>query len=150
MKLILLERIHNLGKLGDQVNVKPGFGRNYLLPQGKAIIANAANVKIFESRRAELEQRAIKQLTEAQQRAKSLENMVLTIPARVSEEQKLYGSIGATEIAAAIKDQGLTVKKQEVLLPSGPIRTLGEFDIRLLLLHDFEVTIKLSVVPLET
>lgn len=149
MQVILLERIRNFGNLGDQVNVKPGYARNYLLPQGKAIIANPDNVKVFEGRRAELEAVAAKHLAESKKRADALSKLELVISARVSEEHKLYGSIGATEIIEAIKEQGLEAHKQEVQLPEGPFRAIGEYEVKLILQDEVSATLKLTIVAVK-
>lgn len=148
MKVILLEGIGNLGKLGDAVIVKPGYGRNYLLPRGKAVVATAANIKYFEERREELLTAEQNRIAAAQKRAEELSKLQLTISARVSDEGKLYGSVGATEIVRAIAAAGLEAHKQEVQLPNGPFRTLGDDFVVSLYLHhgDIVATIKLSIV----
>ena len=148
MKVILLESIGTLGKLGESVDVKPGFGRNYLLPQGKAVLATAQKIKLFEERRAELEQAEQQRLQLAKQRGTELAKLHLTLAARVSEEGKLYGSIGATEIVDAITAAGVEAHRQEVLLPNGPFRHLGEEFVVDLSLHHGEVLtrIKLTIV----
>lgn len=148
MKVILLEGIGNLGKLGDTVVVKPGFGRNYLLPQGKAVPATSANIKYFEDRRNDLEHAEKDRIAIAKHRAEELSKLHLTISARVSEEGKLYGSVGATEIVHAITKAGFEAHKQEVQLPNGPFRTLGEDLVVNLYLHhgDIVATVKLNIV----
>jgi large subunit ribosomal protein L9 len=148
VKVILLEGIGNLGRLGDTVTVKPGYGRNYLLSQGKAVLATQEKIKYFEARRVELEQAETDRLTAAKKRAEELSKLHLTIAARVSEEGKLYGSIGATEIVHAIEQAGLEAHKQEVQLPNGPFRSLGEdFAVSLYLHHgDVVATVKLTIV----
>lgn len=145
MELILLEKVQNLGDLGDTVSVKPGFGRNFLLPQGKAIPATAKNVAEFEAKRAELEKVEKGRLSEAEKRAESLADVTLTITANASEEGKLYGSIGPREISDAMAAEGHEVEKSEVIMGEGPIRATGEFDIHLQLHADVETTIKLIV-----
>jgi large subunit ribosomal protein L9 len=145
MELILLEKVQNLGDLGDTVTVKPGFGRNYLLPQGKAVPATAENVARFETQRADLEAAAEDRLTRAQGRAKKLADVVITIAVNASEEGKLYGSIGPREISSALEDAGHEVEKSEVIMSEGPVRLTGEFDIHLQLHADVETHIKLIV-----
>ena len=145
MELILLEKVQNLGDLGDTVNVKPGFGRNYLLPQGKAVPATAENVARFEAQRAEFEEAAEHRLSRAEARAKELADVVLRIAVNASEEGKLYGSIGPREISSALEEAGHEVEKSEVIMGEGPVRNTGEFDIHLQLHADVETQIKLIV-----
>ncbi len=145
MDLILLEKVQNLGDLGDTVTVKPGFGRNFLLPQGKAVPATKENVARFEAQRAELEQAAEAKLSEASKRAEALADVVITIATNASDEGKLYGSIGPREVSQALSDAGHEVEKAEVIMGEGPIRTTGEFDIHLQLHADVETDIKLIV-----
>lgn len=145
MELILLEKVQNLGDLGDTVTVKPGFGRNFLLPQGKAVPATKENVARFEAQRAELEQAAEAKLSEASKRAEALADVVVTITTNASEEGNLYGSIGPREVSAALENAGHEVEKSEVIMGEGPIRTTGEFDIHLQLHADVETDIKLIV-----
>ncbi len=146
MDVILLENIHNVGKLGDQVAVKPGFARNFLLPQGKAVNATPENVKKFEARRAELEKAAAELLHAAQKRADEIAKVVLKIPAQAGEEGKLFGSIGTRDLAEAITAAGAAVEKSEVLLPEGPLRRLGEYDIALQVHSDITTTVKVHIV----
>jgi large subunit ribosomal protein L9 len=147
MNVILLERLANLGDLGQEVAVKPGFARNYLIPQGKAVRATNDNRQVFEARRAELEKLANERMGEAQQRAAKLEGMTLTIVVKAGEEGKLYGSVGTQDIADAVIAKGVEIEKSEVRLPEGTIRVLGDYDIDLQLHSDEFVTIQLSVVP---
>jgi large subunit ribosomal protein L9 len=147
MNVILLERLANLGDLGQEVAVKPGFARNYLIPQGKAVRATNDNRQVFEARRAELEKLANERMGEAQQRAAKLEGMTLTIVVKAGEEGKLYGSVGTQDIADAVIAKGVEIEKSEVRLPVGTIRVLGDYDIDLQLHSDVFVTIQLSVVP---
>ena len=149
MEVILLQKIANLGNIGDRVKVKPGFGRNYLLPGGKATLATAENVAKFEARRAELETQAAKELTSAQQRAVALEGFKLTITAKAGSEGKLFGSIGTTDIAEACAAAGHAIERAEVRLPGGPIRTVGEHQISLHLHSDIDVAVPLTVVAEE-
>lgn len=131
MELILLEQVKNLGKLGKIVKVKPGFARNYLLPSGKAVLANKENLKYFEERKEELHSKELARLKDLEQRAASLNGMNIKIAALVSDEGKLYGSIGVNEIAEAIITAGGKIKKTEILLPNGTIRELGSYEIQL-------------------
>ena len=148
MQLILLQKVTNLGNLGDKVNVKPGFGRNYLVPQGKAVPATAANLAEFEARRAEYEAKASDALAAAEARKAKLEGASVTIDANASTEGKLYGSVGPREIAeAATKQLGVTVGKSEVVMGEGPIRHTGEFEVLVHLHADVESSLKVIVVP---
>ena len=146
MEVILLEKVANLGSLGDKVKVKAGYGRNFLLPYGKAVPATEANLKAFEERRAELEKAAAEKQAAAQARAEALEGAAFTSSSKAGEEGKLFGSIGVRDIADAITAAGTEVEKSEVRLPEGPIRVTGEYEIELQLHSDVEVTIKLAVV----
>lgn len=145
MEVILLEKIENLGSLGDRVKVKPGYGRNYLLPQGKAAPATPENIAEFEARRAELEKVAAEALAVAQARRDQLADMTLTIAAKAGEEGKLFGSIGTSDIADAINAAGVEVERHEVRLPSGAFRQTGEYDVDLHLHSDVNVTVKLVI-----
>jgi large subunit ribosomal protein L9 len=145
MELILLEKVRNLGNLGDKVNVKPGYGRNYLLPQGKAVRVNAANLEAFEQRRAEYEAKANTLLTDAEARKAKLADAAVTITAHASPEGKLYGSVGPREIAEALAAVGQTVSKGEVIQGEGPIRHTGEFDVVISLHADVQTSVKVIV-----
>lgn len=146
MEVILLEKIRNLGDLGVKINVKSGFGRNFLIPKGKAVLANAANLAKFETRRAELEQRASEVLAAAKQKAEKLIAIgAITIKAKVADEGKLYGSVGVIEIAKAISNTGLTVAKNELYLPVGHIRQIGEYDVNVYFHSDVVASIKVNV-----
>jgi large subunit ribosomal protein L9 len=149
MEVILLQKIANLGDIGDRVKVKPGFGRNFLLPGGKATLATPENVAKFESRRAELEAKASAELASAKQRAAALEGFALTISAKAGSEGKLFGSIGTTDIAEACAKAGHEVERAEVRLPGGPIRTVGEHQISLHLHSDVDVPVPLTIVAEE-
>lgn len=147
MQLILLKKVVNLGDLGEIVKVKSGYGRNYLIPQGKAIFATKNNIASFEQRKAELEAKADSELAACKKRAEAitiLEN--ITVPAHASDEGKLYGSVGAREIANAVTTMGVELNKQEILLPDGPLRVTGEHEVKLRLHTDVEVVIKVNVV----
>lgn len=147
MNVILLERFGNLGDIGDEVSVKAGFARNYLIPRGKAVRATTDNRAVFEERRAELEKAAEAQLTAAQARAAKLEGLELVIVVKAGEEGKLYGSVGTQDIADKVSEQGIEVSRAEVKLPEGVIRAVGDYEIDIQLHSDVTVTIKLSVVP---
>jgi large subunit ribosomal protein L9 len=147
MNVILLERISNLGDLGEEVAVKGGFARNFLIPQGKAVRASKENREVFEARRTELERVAQERLGGAQARAAKLTGASVTIAAKSGEEGKLYGSVGTHDIAEALTALGTEVAKSEVRLPQGPIRMIGEYDVELHLHTDVEVTVKVIVVP---
>jgi len=147
MELILLEKIQKLGDLGDKVNVKPGYGRNYLVPSGKAVPATAKNIAEFEARRAELEKVALGKLTSAKDRSEALEGFEITLSANASEEGKLYGSIGPREIADAVVAAGAQIEKSEVIMGEGPIRFTGEHEVVLHLHADVETHIKVTVNP---
>lgn len=150
MEVILQENIRNLGQLGDKVDVAAGYGRNYLLPKGLAVPANAINLAEFEVRRAELEKAAAARLQAAQDRAAQLTALPqVTIAARSADEGKLYGSIDVRQIAEAITAAGTAVEKSEVTLPTGPIRNVGEYSITLQLHTDVDATIKILVVEAE-
>ena len=145
MEVILLQKIANLGDIGDRVRVKPGFGRNYLLPGGKATLATPANIAKFEARRAELETRAAAELTAAQTRAASLEGFRLSLTAKAGSEGKLFGSISTADIAEACSAAGHPIERAEVRLPGGPIRTVGEHVITLHLHSDIDIEVPLTV-----
>ncbi|MET0335167.1 MAG: 50S ribosomal protein L9 [Rhizobacter sp.] len=146
MKLILLQKVTNLGVLGDQVNVKPGYGRNYLVPQGKAVPATAANVAEFEAKRADYEAKAKSIHDDASGRATKFEGASVTVAANASTEGKLFGSVGAREIADAFTAAGLPLEKSEVILTDGAFRNIGEYDVLVKLHADVETTVKVTVV----
>ena len=147
MQLILLQKVTNLGNLGDKVNVKPGYGRNFLVPQGKAVPATAANVAEFEAKRADYEAKAKASLDGAQGRVAQLEGASVTLKANASTEGKLYGSVGPRDIAEAFTAAGLPLEKSEVILGEGPLRHTGEFDVLVHLHADVEATVKVVVEP---
>lgn len=147
MDIILLEKIRNLGNLGDQVAVKGGYARNFLIPSGKAVVANEANKAEFESRRAELEAAQKDLQGKAESRRAQLENIKLEIKSRASEEGKLFGSVGINEIADAIKEKGVEVSRSEVQMPDGPMKELGEFKVLIVLHSEVSVTIEVNVIP---
>ena len=145
MQLILLQNVQNLGKLGDKVDVKPGYGRNYLVPQGKATPATAANLAEFEARRAEYEAKAKATLADAEARQASLSEVSITIRANAATEGKLYGSITPRDIAEELTKAGHPVEKSEVIMGEGAIRRTGEYDIVVHLHADIETTVKVIV-----
>jgi len=147
MELILLEKVQNLGDLGDRVNVKPGYGRNYLVPLGMAVPVTAANLAEFEARRTELEKVALTKLTSAKERSEGLEGFEITLSANASEEGKLYGSIGPREIADAVTAAGPKLEKSEVVMGEGPLRYTGEHEVILNLHADVETHIKVTINP---
>ncbi len=145
MKLILLEKVANLGDLGETVDVKPGYGRNFLMPKGMAVAATKDNVAMFEERRAELEAAAQDKLSKAERRAAELNQVVLKIEANASDEGKLFGSIGPREIADAVTETGVELEKSEVIMGEGPIRQTGAYDIPIQLHADVVAEIKVIV-----
>jgi len=149
MEVILLQKIANLGDIGDRVRVKPGFGRNYLLPGGKATLATPENIAKFEARRVELESRAAAELDAARTRAEALAGLRLSIAAKAGSEGKLFGSISTADIAEACGAAGHRIERAEVRLPGGPIRAIGEHVITLHLHSDVNVEVPLTVVAEE-
>lgn len=147
MDIILLEKIANLGNLGDKVSVRAGYGRNYLIPQGKAVIASAAKLAEFEQRRAELEKKAADELAAAQARADALAKLSISIPQKVGDEGRLYGSVGTKDIAEAVSAAGVALQKHEVRLPSGPLRLAGDYQINLQIHSDITASVAISIVP---
>ena len=149
MQAILLDKIGNLGSLGDQVNVKAGYARNFLIPQGKAVMATKANVEMFETRRAELEANVAKQLAAAEARAESVNALEVTIASKSGDEGKLFGSIGTRDIADAATAAGVAIAKSEVRLPEGALRTTGSFEVSIQLHSEVFATLKLEVTAAE-
>ena len=145
MEVILLEKVGKLGNVGDKVAVKAGFGRNFLIPQGKALPATEGNVAEFEARRAELEAAAADKKSAAEARAEKLAELTVTIAANAGDEGKLFGSIGTRDIAEAITAAGVEVSKAEVRLPEGALRELGEYDIDVQLHSEVTQAVKLVV-----
>lgn len=145
MEVILLEKVGKLGTIGDKVAVKAGFGRNYLVPQGKAVPATEANIAEFEARRAELEAAANEKKGVAEARAEKLTDLTVTITANAGDEGKLFGSVGTRDIAEAITAAGVEVSKSEVKLPEGALREVGEFDISIQLHADVTETVKVVI-----
>lgn len=145
MEVILLEKIRNLGDLGDKVSVKPGYGRNFLIPHQKAVFATEENIKHFEQRRAELEKKAQQAVAQAEQRAAKLNDITLQITAQASEQGKLYGSIGVNEIVSALEERGIEISKREVVLPEGPLHSTGEYEVEIHLHSDVIANLKIEV-----
>jgi large subunit ribosomal protein L9 len=145
MDVILLEKVKNLGDLGDTVKVKPGYGRNFLLPQGKALPATPANLKVFETRKADLLKKATDSLNGAKMRAEKLAGKTLTIKALTAEEGKLYGSVGVSDVVRAANAAGFDIKKSEVDMPTGPIRSIGSYPVTLRLHTEVEAAITVTV-----
>lgn len=146
MEIILLEKVEKLGVLGDIVKVRPGYARNFLIPQGKATAATEKNKARFEARRAELEQRAADTITQAEVRREQLTDLVVTLSANTGGEGRLFGSIGPADIADAVSNAGIELKKHEIRMPHGPIRIVGEYDIDIHLHGDINTQIKVNVI----
>jgi large subunit ribosomal protein L9 len=149
MNVILLDNVENLGKIGDLVKVKPGYGRNYLLPQGKAALATAENMKQIEARRAELETAAAEELAAAKTRAAAIDGMELVIQANAGPEGKLFGSVGPIDIADAFDKVQVEVQRSEIRMPEGPIQELGEFQVGVHLHPEVNVEIMIRIVEAE-
>lgn len=145
MEVILLKKVENLGALGNVVNVRAGYGRNYLIPTGRAKMATKANIAEFEQRRAELEAAANEALAAAEARRDQLQDMVFTIKAKTGGEGKLFGSVSSIEVADAINAAGIAVERREIRMPNGPLRMIGEYDIGLHLHTDVDASIKVIV-----
>ena len=148
MEVILLEKVANLGDLGEKVSVKSGFGRNYLIPQGKAVFASAENVRVFEERRAELEKQAVEKLAEAENRKVQVEALTdgVSITHKTGEEGRLFGSVGTVDIARACGEAGVEIHKSEIRLPQGPFRVAGEHEVTLHLHTDVDVVLKVNII----
>jgi large subunit ribosomal protein L9 len=145
MEVILLQKVANLGNIGDKVKVKPGYGRNFLLPSGKAALATSANLRKFEERRSELEKAAADSLSSAQSRARQLEGFKLELHAKAGTEGKLFGSVGTADIAEALTKGGIEIERSEVRLPGGPIRLIGEHHVKLHLHSDVEIDLPVQI-----
>ncbi|MCK4494434.1 MAG: 50S ribosomal protein L9 [Methylococcales bacterium] len=145
MDVILLEKVTNLGNLGEKVTIKSGYGRNYLIPQGKATVATADKLAEFEQRRAELEKKAAEKLVAAQTRGTALEKLAIIIPHKAGDAGKLFGSVGTHAIAEAITNAGQKVEKQEVRLPDGAIRHTGDYEVDIQLHTDVTITLSIAV-----
>ena len=146
MEVILLQRVENLGNLGDRVTVKPGYGRNYLIPKGKATEATPKNLARFEARRAELEAMAAETLVDAQTRYEQMDGLVVTLSAKAGSEGRLFGSVGAANIAEAVSTAGIELQKHEVRMADGPLRQVGEYDVAIQLHSDVKTQIRVNVV----
>ncbi len=149
MEVILLQKVANLGNIGDRVKVKSGFGRNFLLPEGKATLATPDNVARFEARRTELERAAREHLSSAAERAEAMKDFRLTISAKAGAEGKLFGSIGTSDLAEAATREGFKVERSEVRLPQGPLRTVGEHVVSVHLHADVDVPLHVTIVAEE-
>ncbi len=149
MEVILLEKVYKLGELGDKVNVKPGYGRNYLIPSGKAVSATKDNVAMFEARKAELEKQQQEALAAANSRAEKLQSVAVTIARKAGSEGKLFGSVGTIDIAESVGAEGTELEKHEIRMPEGPIRATGEYEFDVQLHADVTTSIKVIVVPEE-
>ncbi|MFU8895471.1 MAG: 50S ribosomal protein L9 [Gammaproteobacteria bacterium] len=145
MEVILLDKVENLGGVGDKVKVKPGYARNYLLPQGKATRATAENIAEFEARRSELEAKAAAIITDARARAEKISGLKLVIAAKAGSEGKLFGSIGPVDIAEAAEAAGVTIERSELRLADGPLRTIGDYEIEVHLHAEVSVPITVTV-----
>lgn len=150
MEIILLQKVDNVGGIGDLVRVKSGYARNYLIPQGKATLATAENKAKFELRRAEFEAKAAAELAEAQARAKKLEGLVIKLEMQAGTEGKLFGSVGTVDIAEAIGKQGIEVERSEIRLHEGPLRSVGEHKVDLHLHTDVNVEVTVVIEAVET
>jgi large subunit ribosomal protein L9 len=146
MEVILLEKIANLGNLGDKVSIKSGYGRNYLIPQGKAAMATPAKIKEFEERRAELEKHAAEKLAAANARGEAISKLTISIAHKTGDEGRLFGSVGTQNIAEAITAAGVKVEKSEIRMPNGVIRQIGEYNIDINLHTDVVVTLPINIV----
>lgn len=149
MNVILLESVENLGGIGDLVKVKPGYGRNFLLPQGKAALATPSNMKEIEARRAELEKAAADELAKAKNRAKAINGLELLIPANAGSEDKLFGSVGPIDIAEALAAVQIEVERSEIRMPDGPIHVLGEFQVGVHVHSEVNAEVTVRVVAAE-
>lgn len=149
MEVILLEKIQSLGKLGDKVKVKAGYGRNFLIPSGKAVSATVANIEKFEARRAELEKHETELLQKAQVRAEQLNQVSVTIARKAGSEGKLFGSVGTVDITESVMATGVELAKHEIRLPEGPFRTIGEFTVDIHLHADVDSAIRINIIAEE-
>jgi large subunit ribosomal protein L9 len=148
MEVILLERIAGLGGLGDRVDVKPGYARNYLVPQGKALSATERNITRFKDRRAELERQAADEIVRAQRRSEDLAALDVVITRRAGGEGRLFGSVGIVDVAEAATEAGVEVRRNEVRMPDGPIRQTGRYEVSIRVHPDVEAAVRVAVVPM--
>jgi large subunit ribosomal protein L9 len=146
MEVILLGKVRNLGDLGEMVRVKPGYGRNYLIPEGKAVPATRQNIEKFETRRAELEKTQTEIFEKATARAAVINNLSITLTRKAGEEGKLYGSVGTVDISEAVTETGVELERNEVRLPDGPFRQTGEYDVEIVLHADVITTVRINIV----
>lgn len=146
MQVILLEKVRNLGDLGDSVNVKSGYGRNFLIPQNKAVFATEKNIELFNKRRAELEKKAKQALATAEQRAAKLNDTTIIISAQASDEGKLYGSVGPNEVKDALVAKSVEVSKREIVMPDGPIHSVGQYVIEIHVHSDVIANLQVEIV----
>lgn len=147
MEVILLEKVRNLGNLGDKVNVKSGYGRNFLIPQNKAVFATTKSIEQFEQRRAELEKKAQQSLASAEQRAAKLNDTTLVISAMASDEGKLYGSVGVNEIRDALVARDIEISKREIVMPEGPLHSVGNYTVEIHVHSDVIASLQLEIIP---
>lgn len=147
MEVILLEKVRNLGNLGDKVHVKSGYGRNYLIPQNKAVFATGQNIELFEKRRAELEKKAQQSLANAEQRAAKLNDITLVISAMASDEGKLYGSVGVNEIKDALIEKQIEASKREIVMPEGPLHSIGNYVVEVHVHSDVIANLQVEIIP---
>lgn len=147
MQVILLEKVRNLGNLGDKVQVKSGYGRNFLIPQNKAVFATEKSIELFEQRRAELEKKAQQNLSAAEQRAAKLNDTTLVVSAMASDEGKLYGSVGVNEIKDALVAKSIDISKREIVMPDGPLHSIGNFTIEIHVHSDVIAHLQIEIVP---
>ncbi|MDI1352251.1 MAG: 50S ribosomal protein L9 [bacterium] len=146
MEVILLEKVRNLGNLGDKVNVKSGYGRNFLIPQNKAVFATTKSIELFEQRRAELEKKAQQSLASAEQRAAKFNDTTVVIGAMASDEGKLYGSVGINEIKDALTAKSIDVSKREIVMPEGPLHSVGNFTVEIHVHSDVIAHLQIEIV----
>lgn len=146
MEVILLEKVRNLGNLGDKVNVKAGYGRNFLIPQNKAVFATDKNIEQFNERRAELEKKAQATLSSAEQRAAKINDTTIVISAQASDEGKLYGSVGAHEIKEALLEKSIEVSKREIIMPDGPLHSVGQYVVEIHVHSDVIANLQIEIV----
>ncbi|HCU5990209.1 TPA: 50S ribosomal protein L9 [Legionella pneumophila] len=147
MEVILLEKVRNLGNLGDKVHVKSGYGRNYLIPQNKAVFATEQNIELFEKRRAELEKKAQQALANAEQRAAKLNDTTIVISAMASDEGKLYGSVGVNEIKDALIEKQIEISKREIVMPEGPLHSIGNYVVEVHVHSDVVASLQVEIIP---
>ncbi|HHY7016858.1 TPA: 50S ribosomal protein L9 [Legionella pneumophila] len=147
MEVILLEKVRNLGNLGDKVHVKSGYGRNYLIPQNKAVFATEQNIELFEKRRAELEKKAQQDLANAEQRAAKLNDTTIVISAMASDEGKLYGSVGVNEIKDALIEKQIEISKREIVMLEGPLHSIGNYVVEVHVHSDVVANLQVEIIP---